>query len=265
MACLVFDVETIPDVVFGRAWLETPQASDAEVMEALQHQRMQKDHHTMLQHVHHQVVAISCAYVTDHAFKLASLGEEGDDEATLLQHFFQIVNERTPQLVTWNGGGFDLPVLHYRALKHRIRAARYFDMGQNDPNMKWNNYHNRYHSRHLDLMDVMAGYQSRASAGLDKTAVLLGLPGKQGLSGASVAHTYLKGDRSGIRTYCESDVLNTYGLFVRFQYMSGAWDAGACAQACTQVLADLKLREDPIWIPFRTWFAQEHDAWQGLC
>jgi predicted PolB exonuclease-like 3'-5' exonuclease len=52
--------------------------------------------------------------------------------------------------VSWNGGGFDLPVLHYRGLIHGVAAPRYWDMGEGDyrdsRDFKWNNYISRYHS-----------------------------------------------------------------------------------------------------------------------
>ena len=71
----------------------------------------------------------------------------------------------TPQLVSWNGGGFDLPVLQHRALIHGVAAPRYWDWGDDDREFKFNNYLGRFHTRHLDLMDVLAMYQPRASAG----------------------------------------------------------------------------------------------------
>ena len=74
--------------------------------------------------------------------------------------------KHTPDLVTWNGGGFDLPVLHYRGLRHGVVADKYWDMGEDDREFKWNNYISRYHMRHLDLMDVLAMYQPRANAPL---------------------------------------------------------------------------------------------------
>jgi hypothetical protein len=80
--------------------------------------------------------------------------------------------------VSWNGGGFDLPVLHYRGLIHGVTAPRYWDMGEGDyrdsRDFKWNNYISRYHMRHLDLMDLLAMYQPRGSAPLDQLARLMG-------------------------------------------------------------------------------------------
>ena len=123
--------------------------------------------------------------------------------------------------MSWNGGGFDLPVLNYRALLHGVQAPRYWDTGQDDRDFKWNNYISRYHERHTDLMDVIAMYQPRANARLDDIATMLGFPGKMGMSGAKVWDEFQAGNIEGIRNYCETDVLNTYLVYLRFQLIRG--------------------------------------------
>jgi predicted PolB exonuclease-like 3'-5' exonuclease len=127
--------------------------------------------------------------------------------------------------VSWNGSGFDLPVLHYRALRHGIQAPRYWEVGDSDREYKWNNYLGRFHWRHVDLMDVLSGYQLRGRASLDQTAVLLGFPGKLGMSGDKVRERWLSGGISEIRDYCETDVLNTWLIYLRFEFMRGNLDA----------------------------------------
>src|SRR5699024_9779140 len=107
-------------------------------------------------------------------------------EEELVQRFFDGIEKFIPTLVSWNGGAFDLPVIHYRALFHGIAGLRYWEIGDEDQSFRWNNYLNRYHQRHLDLMDMLSGYQARAAAPLDEIAVLLGLPGKMGMSGTKV-------------------------------------------------------------------------------
>ena len=81
-----------------------------------------------------------------------------------------------------------------------------------------------FHWRHLDLMDVLSGCQPRARARLDDIAVMLGFPGKMGLKGDQVWPMYLNGELAKIRDYCETDVLNTYLVFLRFQHMRGVLD-----------------------------------------
>jgi predicted PolB exonuclease-like 3'-5' exonuclease len=150
-----------------------------------------------------------------------SLGTEQDGEAELVRQFFGGIEKYRPVLVSWNGSGFDLPVLHYRALKHGIAAPRYWDTGQHDRDTKWDNYLGRYGFRHTDLMDVLALYNGRNYAPLHEIAVLLGLPGKLGMDGSQVAAAFAEGKLAEIRAYCETDVLNTYLIYLRFLLLRG--------------------------------------------
>jgi len=220
---LVFDIETIPDVAGLRKLMEIDDAmGDAAVAElAFQRRRQATGGSDFLQHHLHRVAAISCVLRTDEGLKVWSIGKPDDGEATLIQRFFDGIERYTPQLVSWNGGGFDLPVLHYRALVHGITASRYWDLGEDDRDFKWNNYISRYHMRHLDLMDLLAMYQPRASAALDQMAQLCGFPGKLGMDGSKVWDAFQAGEIGAIRDYCETDVLNTYLVFMRFQLMRG--------------------------------------------
>ena len=86
---------------------------------------------------------------------------------------------------------------------------------------KWNNYISRYHTRHLDLMDLLAMYQPRANAPLDDIAQLCGFPGKLGMDGSKVWDAYKAGQIEEIRNYCETDVANTHLVYLRFQLMRG--------------------------------------------
>jgi predicted PolB exonuclease-like 3'-5' exonuclease len=158
----------------------------------------------------------------------------------LIQRFFDGIEKYTPTLVSWNGSGFDLPVLHYRALIHQVHAPKYWDVGDDDRDFRYNNYIGRFHWRHTDLMDVLAGYQARAVAPLDDIATLLGFPGKMGMSGDKVWNSYCLGDLDGIRNYCETDVLNTYLVYLRFQLMRGAIDADRYQQECILVRSHLE-------------------------
>src|SRR5262249_54351786 len=136
--------------------------SDREVAEMAFQLRRQAAGNDFLPLHLHRVVAISCALRNRDQFRVWSLGSDAEPEAVLIQRFFDGVAKYTPQLVSWNGGGFDLPVLHYRALIHGVRARRYWEMGDEDREFRYNNYIGRYHLRHVDLMDLLALYQPRA-------------------------------------------------------------------------------------------------------
>ena len=224
---LVFDIETVPDVAGLRRLHALPaELSDNEVAELAFQKQRARNGSDFLPHYLHRVIVISCALRGDDGFKVWSLAESKLDEGEIIQRFFTGIEKYTPQLVSWNGGGFDLPVLHYRGLVHGVDAARYWDLGEGDyrdsRDFKWNNYISRYHQRHLDLMDLLALYQPRANAPLDELAKLMGLPGKLGMDGSAVWSAWCAGKVDDIRDYCETDVVNTYLVYLRFQQMRGA-------------------------------------------
>ncbi|AHE67356.1 3'-5' exonuclease [Legionella oakridgensis] len=222
MTILVFDIETIPDIHTGRKLYDLEGLSDADTAKALYAMRRAKTGHEFLPHHLQKIVAISLILSNAAQLKVWTLGDEKSEEHELIQRFFTGIDKHTPTLVSWNGSGFDLPVLHYRALLHGIEAPTYWEAGENQQAFRWNNYLNRFHYRHLDLMDVLAAYQNKAFAPLDEIASMLGFPGKMGMSGAKVWEEYQGGNLKGIRDYCETDVLNTYCVYLRFELMRGA-------------------------------------------
>jgi 3'-5' exonuclease len=219
---LVFDIETIPDVAGLRALNGYPSSmSDADVAAAAFAARREKTGSDFLQHHLHRVAAISCVFRDRDGFRVKSIGTLEDSEPKLVQDFFRIIDKYTPQLVSWNGGGFDMPVLHYRAMVHGVTASRYWEMGEVDREFKWNNYLSRYHTRHMDLMDLLALHTGRANAPLDDLAKLCGFPGKLGVDGSQVWNLFQEGRLGEIRDYCETDVVNTYLVYCRFLLMRG--------------------------------------------
>lgn len=199
--------------------------SDEDVARAMTFKHLQASGSEFLPLPQHRIVAISVVLRVAETLKIWSLGNRDSDEAELIQRFFDGLENYTPDLVSWNGGGFDLPVLHYRALLHGIQSHQYWETGDQDRSFRYNNYLSRFHWRHIDVMDVLSGFQPRARAGLDAIALMLGFPGKMGLKGDQVWPCYLEGKIETIRNYCETDVLNTYLVFLRFQFMRGILDA----------------------------------------
>ena len=248
---LVFDIETVPDIAGLRILHRLDETvSDAEVAEMAFQQRRQATGSDFLQHHLQRVVAISCVLREGDNFKVWSLGEVDEDEGSLIQRFFDGIDKYTPQLVSWNGGSFDLPVLHYRGLIHGVQCARYWEMGEDDREFKWNNYISRYHMRHLDLMDLLAMYTGRANAPLDDLAKLIGFPGKQGMDGSLVWEAYRQGRLEEIRNYCETDVANTYLVYLRFQMMRGELSRDAYKKECQLVRGELTKLDLPHWQQF---------------
>lgn len=258
MNILVFDIETVPDVEAGIRLYELQGLSDAEVAEAMFARRWRDSGGTtdFLRHHLHQIVAISVLLSSGNKLNVWSLGTEKSTEAELIERFFEGIEKYSPQLVSWNGRGFDLPVLHYRALLHGVSAPRYWETGAEDQAFKWNNYLNRFHERHTDLMDVLAGYESRAAAPLQEISLLLGLPGKLGMSGARVWEAYQVGDLASIRNYCETDVLNTYLVWLRFQLIRGRLTRDSWRAECERLRGVLAAESRPHLTEFL-------NAWQS--
>jgi 3'-5' exonuclease len=229
---LAFDIETVPDTEFGRRAHGLDGLSDKQIGYVMQTRQRELTGSEFLSLEQQRVVAISVGMRTRDGFRSWSLGEPESDEPDLVRRFFDGLDRYSPTIVSWNGTGFDLPVLTYRALRHHVQAARFWENGDSDPSFRWNNYFGRYHWRHVDLMDVLSGFQGRGRVGLNNMAMLLGLPGKLGMTGAAVADAFLEGRIVEIRNYCETDVINTYLIYLRFELLRGRLNAEEHAREC---------------------------------
>jgi 3'-5' exonuclease len=228
---LVFDIETIPDISGLRAMRGADAAlADAEVYAAEQAERKGGGKSDMMPLYLQRVLVISCVFRSAKGLTVQSfVDRSGNEEGAIIQTFFDKIEKHQPQLVSWNGGGFDLPVLHYRGLKHGVVADKYWDMGEDDREYKWNNYISRYHMRHLDMMDLLAMYQPRANAPLDAMAKLCGLPGKLGM---------------------ETDVMNTWLLYCRFQKMRGGFTGAEHEREVALARESLKAIDEQHWAEY---------------
>ncbi len=244
MTILVFDIETIPDIAAGRNLYNLHELSDQDTAEAMFALRRAKVGNDFLPHYLQKICAISLVLAQGSQLTVWSLGDEDSSEKELITRFFAGLDKHTPTLVSWNGSGFDLPVLHYRSLLHHITAPTYWETGDNHQHFRWNNYLSRFHYRHLDLMDVLAGYQAKAFAPLDDIAHLLGFPGKMGMSGSKVWEQYQAGQLKQIRDYCETDVLNTYCVYLRFELMRGILHLNEYHQCIDSLKSYLSMQHD---------------------
>ncbi|CAM5355254.1 3'-5' exonuclease [Eoetvoesiella caeni] len=222
---LVFDLETIPDAAgLRRLGDYDPGMSDVQVIEAALEARRESHGSDFLPLHLHKIAVVGCVFRDDSGFRVKTLGQAEDPEASLIAGFFKTIERYTPRLVSWNGSGFDLPVLHYRSLIHGVQAPRYWDTGEDDRDFKYNNYISRYHNRHIDLMDLLAKYNGRANAPLDDLAKLCGFPGKLGMDGGQVWKAWSEGKADEVRAYCETDVVNTWLVYCRFRLLKGELD-----------------------------------------
>jgi predicted PolB exonuclease-like 3'-5' exonuclease len=260
---LVFDIETVPDVALGRRLYGLDGLADAQVAKAMFALRRQSNAASagraapardFLPPEQQRVVAISCALRSPDGFTVWSLGDLTAPEGELVQRFFDGIGRLSPDLVSWNGSGFDLPVLTYRALLAGVQAPRFWETGEEDAEFRYNNYVNRYHWRHIDLMDVLSGFHNRNRVSLANMACLLGLPGKLGFDGSKVWDAWEGGNIAGIRRYCETDVLNTWLIYLRFEQLRGRLSREQHADEVARVRTYLSASKEPHFAEFlRTW------------
>ena len=220
-AKLVLDIETVPDPEIGRGLYGLEDLDEGEVMRAMLHHYQQRTGLEFLPPIQHKVVAIGVVLRNDEGVRPLVLGDEDAKESELIMRFFRGLGHYVPDLVTWNGAAFDLPVLNFRALRHEVQAKNYWETGVNDRAFRFNNYLSRFHWRHTDLMDALSGFQGRGRPSLREACALLGLPGKNLMEGSSVMDAYLEGRIGDIRRYCLEDALNTYLVSIHFDYLRG--------------------------------------------
>ena len=163
--------------------------------------------------IFHSIVCIGAlvAHLEDGRWVVDALGAPhvGDrSEKALITAFVDRIGELTPQLVTFNGSSFDLPVLRYRAMVHEVSA----------PGLSLRPYFNRYTEDAIDLCDLLSSFSPQGKATLHEICRVMGLPGKpDGMSGGEVEKYYRDGRIREIAEYCESDIVNTYRLWLRYE------------------------------------------------
>ena len=239
---LVFDIETRVDKDLVKAvydpenTLTLDQAYDTARDQILEQSGQKSDFFPIPYHV---PISISTLQA-DENYRIQSLGCLGADrfsEMELLARFWKIFESSRQILITFNGRGFDLPVLETRALKYGISLARYFDAGYRG---------NRYgDTHHIDLCDYLSNFgASFRRSSLDVLAKLIGLPGKYNIEGEDVEYLYRQGRQKEINQYCVTDVLQTWILFLRVELMRGKLDAKRYGEVIAEVSEDLSRRAE---------------------
>ena len=248
---LVFDIETVPDVEGIRQIFDLPaELDDADVCEWFAQKRRGASGSDFAPQYLQQVVAIACALRTDNDLNVWSIGEVDDPEPELIRRFFDGIEKLTPQLVSWNGGGFDLPVLQHRALIHGVAGERYWDWGDQDHDFKYNSYLGRYHTRHLDLMDVLAMYQPRAKRRARRDRAAVRLP-RQARHGRQRGRRRSRARRAAGRAQLLRDGRAQHVLlYQRFRLMRGELSAGEYAKEIALVREKIAATDAPHWKAF---------------
>ena len=202
---IVWDLETVPDLRGFAAANDLEGASDEEVRKAIGDK--------FPKHLYHSIVCIGALiahreakYWAVDALSAPHVSQRTESE--LISSFVDRVAELSPQLVTFNGNSFDLPVLRYRAMAHGISAN----------GLSARPYFNRYSDDAMDLCDVLSSFSPQARATLHEISRVMGLPGKsESINGSEVEKYFRQGRIQEIADYCETDIVNTYRVWLRHE------------------------------------------------
>ncbi|CZE47038.1 3'-5' exonuclease [Campylobacter geochelonis] len=234
----VFDCETVPDTQSLLRVLEKEvvdscyESSDTSEEKVLNHKKLsykamevfkEKNGSDFLPVCFHQVVSIS-AVMADKFGKFLRVNTiEGENEEQIITKFLKFINSHQPRLISFNGRGFDLPMLMVRAMRYNISAPAYFEVENREFNKnKWENYRSRYDGRfHLDLLDHISEFRAVSGLKLDNLCCALNLPGKYEVEGSQVLELFYDKKQDKIDEYCQSDTLNTYWLFLKYELLRG--------------------------------------------
>lgn len=126
---------------------------------------------------------------------------------------------RRPTLVSFNGRGFDLPILELAAFRYGLNLSTWFASAAK----AFEQPRNRYNAlSHIDLCELLTNYgATRFTGGLNLAANLLGKPGKMDVQGDMVQDMFDAGRLKEINDYCRCDVLDTYFVFLRSRVLLG--------------------------------------------
>jgi len=187
----------------------------------------------------HQIVVIGLLWL-DADYRSQRLGVLGDGKAEpeILDDFSRFVSERKPLLVTYNGRGFDLPVITARCLRHGVPFRYYYAARE----LRY-----RYSPEgHLDLMDFLTDFGACKPSKLDVVARSIGMSGKVGVEGKDVGPMIHAGRLAEVQAYCLCDVVQTAAVLLRLQLVRGELEregyVAAMKALIEQIDADERLR-----------------------
>jgi 3'-5' exonuclease len=207
---IVWDLESIPDLLAAARMLDLGQATETEVREALGP--------GFPKHPLHRIACIGALVASrqPEGWRVDALGAphiSERSEAELIRSFAERIGQLRPQMITWNGHAFDLPVLRYRAMVNRVAAE----------GLQVRQYFHRYTDDAIDLCDVLGSYVPGVKVKLDEVSKILGLTGKpEGIDGSRVEEMVRAGQIEEVARYCESDVLNTYRVWLVYELFRGS-------------------------------------------
>lgn len=154
-----------------------------------------------------QIVTIGLLWADD-ALCTKRIGVLEGDEPTMLSKLVGIVRKHRPDLVTFNGRKFDMPVITARCMQHGIAFPERF---ARDVNYRFTD------AGHFDVADFLTDYGAGRQASLDAWAKMIGMPGKLDCNGSDVAQMMADGKLADVQAYCMADVAQTHAVRLRLE------------------------------------------------
>ncbi len=241
---LVFDIETrvdkelVKQIYDPEGTLTLDQAYDKARDELLEKSGQHSDFFPIPFHIPIAIATLQA----DENYRIRALGCLGADrftEVELVTRFWQMF-DGCQIVVTFNGRGFDFPVLETRALKYGIPLPRYFGTREARNTYRGSRYNDAFH---FDLCDFLSNYGAVYRRGsLDVLAKVIGLPGKYTIAGEDVEYLHRQGRLKEINQYCITDVVQTFLLLLRVDLLRGRLDSTCYDAALAAAREDLSQR-----------------------
>ena len=227
---LVFDLETVPDLPGIARAHGLDEADEAAAREALGEKFPKLAFHKIA------CIGALIAERVEGLWLVRSLGAPhlGErSEGELIASFVDRIAELRPRLITFNGGSFDLPVLRYRAMVNTLSA----------PGLTFRAYFHQFTDDALDLCDCLASFSPNGRVKLHELCRALGLPGKPDeIDGSKVDDLVRAGRIEEVSSYCETDVVSTYRVWLRHELFRGMLTEGEFAASEENLLGYLSER-----------------------
>ena len=245
---LVFDVESVADAeLVAKLRYADESLEPAEAVRRYRDELMQKYQSDFIPYTFQIPVSVVVGKVTAD-FQLTDmvvLDQPQFRPHVIAENFWRGWDKyRRPTLVSFNGRGFDLPLLELAAFRYGLSVSGWFrDDGKSFEHARY-----RYNTKsHIDLCELLTNFGStRLNGGLNLVANLLGKPGKMDVEGHMVQDMYDAGRLAEINDYCRCDVLDTYFVFLRSRVLMGQLPLETEQQIISQTKAWLQQKAEEI-------------------
>lgn len=243
---LVFDVETVGDGdLISRVKYPTRDFTAEEALTAYRQELLADTGKDVLPPTFVLPIAVAVAKISSdfRLLDLVSLDAPQYRPHVIVRDFWKGWNMYArPTLVTFNGRGYDLPVMELSAFRFGLSLPAWFNVEDKSFEQRRNRYNT---AAHIDLMDLMSNFGAcRLTGGLNVLANMIGKPGKTGVEGSQVQGMYDAGRAAEINAYCACDVLDTYFVFLRTRVLLGQLPLDREKQLVEEAHAWLESRRD---------------------